>query len=44
MVANFSKERITIPEDLDVEGRVMMQHGNISDGLIDGFGAIVVAQ
>lgn len=44
VVANFSKERITIPEDLDVEGRVMMQHGNISDGLIDGFGAIVVAQ
>ncbi|SCU21147.1 glycosyl hydrolase [Staphylococcus xylosus] len=44
VVANFSKERITIPEDLDVEGRVMMQHGNVSDGLIDGFGAIVVAQ
>ncbi|MGW7927119.1 alpha,alpha-phosphotrehalase [Staphylococcus xylosus] len=44
VVANFSKERMTIPEDLDVEGRVMMQHGNISDGLIDGFGAIVVAQ
>lgn len=44
VVANFSKERITIPEDLDVEGRVMMQHGNISDGLIDGFGAIVVSQ
>ncbi|MFC1256978.1 alpha,alpha-phosphotrehalase [Staphylococcus xylosus] len=44
MVANFSKERITIPEDLDVEGRVMIQHGNISDGMIDGFGAIVVSQ
>ncbi|MCE7785672.1 alpha,alpha-phosphotrehalase [Staphylococcus xylosus] len=44
VVANFSKERMTIPEDLDVEGRMMMQHGNISDGLIDGFGAIVVAQ
>ncbi|MEB6204941.1 alpha,alpha-phosphotrehalase [Staphylococcus xylosus] len=44
VVANFSKERITIPEDLDVEGRVMIQHGNISDGRIDGFGAIVVSQ
>lgn len=44
VVANFSKERITIPEDLDVEGRVMIQHGNISDGMIDGFGAIVVSQ
>ncbi|PKI04591.1 alpha,alpha-phosphotrehalase [Staphylococcus xylosus] len=44
VVANFSKERMTIPEDLDVEGRVMMKHGNISDGLIDGFGAIVVSQ
>ncbi|MEB7811034.1 alpha,alpha-phosphotrehalase [Staphylococcus xylosus] len=44
VVANFSKERITIPEDLDVEGRVMIQHGNISDGMIDDFGAIVVSQ
>lgn len=44
VVANFSKESVTIPEDLNVEGRVMMQHGNNSDGLIDGFGAIVVAQ
>ncbi|CAM4074863.1 alpha,alpha-phosphotrehalase [Staphylococcus xylosus] len=44
VVANFSKERITIPEDLDVEGRVMIQHGNISDRMIDGFGAIVVSQ
>lgn len=44
VVANFSKERITLPEDLDVEGRVMIQHGNISDGMIDGFGAIVVSQ
>ncbi|MEB7384534.1 alpha,alpha-phosphotrehalase [Staphylococcus xylosus] len=44
VVANFSKERITIPEDLDVEGRVMIQHGNISDEMIDGFGAIVVSQ
>lgn len=44
VVANFSKERITIPEDLDVEDRVMIQHGNISDGMIDGFGAIVVSQ
>ncbi|RIO68654.1 DUF3459 domain-containing protein, partial [Mammaliicoccus sciuri] len=44
VVANFSKESVTIPEDLNVEGRVMMQHGNNSGGLIDGFGAIVVAQ
>ena len=44
VVANFSKESVTIPEDLNVEGRVMMQHGNISDGVIDGFGAIVVSQ
>ena len=44
VVANFSKERVSIPKDLDIEGQVMIQHGNISDGLIDGFGTIVVAQ
>ena len=44
MIANFSKEKVEIPQGLKVEGQVMLQNGSIVNGLIDGFGAIVVRQ
>ena len=44
VIANFSKEKVEIPQDLKVEGEVMLQNGSIVNGLIDGFGAIVVRQ
>ncbi|MCI2940483.1 trehalose-6-phosphate hydrolase [Staphylococcus cohnii] len=44
VIANFSKEKVEIPQGLKVEGQVMLQNGSIVNGLIDGFGAIVVRQ
>ncbi|MBN6203161.1 alpha,alpha-phosphotrehalase [Staphylococcus saprophyticus] len=44
VLANFSKERIEIPEGLKLDGEVIVQYGQLIDGKIDGFGVIVVAQ
>ena len=44
VIANFSKDKVEIPQDLKVDGEVMLQNGSIVNGLIDGFGAIVVRQ
>ncbi|SCS99650.1 alpha,alpha-phosphotrehalase [Staphylococcus caeli] len=44
VIANFSKEGVVIPESLDVDGEVIIQNGEVVNGVIDGFGSIVVAQ
>ena len=44
VIANFSKAKVELPKALNVDGQVMLQNGSIENGLIDGFGAIVVRQ
>ncbi|MDU0462006.1 alpha,alpha-phosphotrehalase [Staphylococcus ureilyticus] len=44
VIANFSKAKVELPKALNVDGQVMLQNGSIENGLIEGFGAIVVRQ
>jgi len=44
VIANFSKEEVAIPQDLTLGGEVIIQHGEVTNESIDGFGAIVIAQ
>lgn len=44
VIANFSNEQVMIPEDLAIEGEIIIQHGEVTNELIDGFSAIVIAQ
>lgn len=42
LIANFSKEAVMIPRDLDTEGDIIIQNGTITNDEISGFGAIVI--
>lgn len=42
VIANFSKEAMMIPRDLDTEGDIIIQNGTITNDEISGFGAIVI--
>lgn len=42
VVANFSKETIKLPEDLNSEGTTIIQSGTIENGEISPFGAVVI--
>ena len=42
VIANFSKEPVLLPEDLDVSGDVIIQNGILEQRQMSGFGAIVV--
>lgn len=42
VMANFSKEAVKLPEDLNTTGDIIMQNGSIENGDISGFGAIVI--
>ncbi|MCE5090809.1 alpha,alpha-phosphotrehalase [Staphylococcus devriesei] len=42
VIANFSKEAVKLPEDLNTTGDIIMQNGSIENGDISGFGAIVI--
>ncbi|MFW3612862.1 alpha,alpha-phosphotrehalase [Staphylococcus caprae] len=42
VIANFSKEAVMIPRDLDTEGDIIIQNGTIMNDEISGFGAIVI--
>lgn len=42
VIANFSKEAVMIPRDLDTEGDIIIQNGTITNDEISGFGAIVI--
>lgn len=44
VIANFSNEQVAISEDLAIEGEIIIQQGEVTNELIDGFGAIVIAQ
>lgn len=40
MIANFSKEAVMIPRDLDTEGDIIIQNGTITNDEISGFGRL----
>ena len=42
IIANFSKEPVMLPEDLNVSGHVIIQNGTLEQRQISGFGAMVV--
>ena len=42
VVANFSKETIKLPEDLNSKGTTIIQSGTIENGEISPFGAVVI--
>ncbi|COS18653.1 oligo-1%2C6-glucosidase [Streptococcus pneumoniae] len=42
IIANFSKEPVMLPEDLNVSGDVIIQNGTLEQRQISGFGAMVV--
>ena len=42
IIANFSKEPVMLPEDLNVSGDVIIQNGTLEQRQMSGFGAIVV--
>lgn len=42
VIANFSKETIKLPEDLNSEGTTIIQSGTIENGEISPFGAVVI--
>ncbi|MFW3528115.1 alpha,alpha-phosphotrehalase [Staphylococcus caprae] len=42
VIANFSKEAVMIPRDIDTEGDIIIQNGTITNDEISGFGAIVI--
>lgn len=42
VVANFSKETIKLPEDLNSEGTTIIKSGTIENGEISPFGAVVI--
>ncbi|OLF28679.1 alpha,alpha-phosphotrehalase [Staphylococcus aureus] len=42
VVANFSKEAVKLPEDINRQGTVIIQNGTIENGEISPFGAIVI--
>ena len=42
VIANFSKEPVMLPEDLNVSGDVIIQNGTLEQRQISGFGAMVV--
>ncbi|PTE68112.1 alpha,alpha-phosphotrehalase [Staphylococcus devriesei] len=42
VIANFSKEAVELPGDLNTTGDIIMQNGSIENGGISGFGAIVI--
>lgn len=42
VIANFSQKRVCLPEDLTVEGEIMVSNGELIDGKISGFGSIVI--
>lgn len=44
IIANFSKEAVMLPEDLDTDGEVILERGTINNGEIEGYGAIVIEQ
>lgn len=43
VVANFSKEAVKLPDELDTKGNIVIQNGTIDNNEISPFGAIVVA-
>lgn len=43
VIANFSKDAVTLPKDLYTEGKVIIERGSITNGEIEGYGAIVIA-
>lgn len=44
VIANFSNETVSLPSDLDVKGDKIIQSGEINQGSISGYGAIVLSQ
>ena len=44
VIANFNKEAVMVPEDLDTNGEVILERGTINNGEIAGYGAIVIEQ
>ncbi|WP_145477036.1 alpha,alpha-phosphotrehalase [Staphylococcus warneri] len=42
IIANFSKEPVMLPENLNVSGDVIIQNGTLEQRQISGFGAMVV--
>ncbi|MFF5915162.1 alpha,alpha-phosphotrehalase [Staphylococcus pasteuri] len=42
IIANFSKDEVTLPDGLDISGDTIIQNGTINQHKISGFGAIVI--
>lgn len=42
VVANFSAHSVVIPEDVDLNGNIIIQEGTIAENSISGYGAIVI--
>ncbi|UDI79157.1 alpha,alpha-phosphotrehalase [Staphylococcus taiwanensis] len=42
VIANFSKEAVKLPEDIDTTGDMIIQNGTVANGEISAFGAIVI--
>ncbi|GGG97191.1 alpha,alpha-phosphotrehalase [Staphylococcus pragensis] len=44
VIANFSKEAVKLPDEIDTNGDIVIQNGTVENGEISPFGAIVVEQ
>ena len=44
VIANFSKESVALPDDLNIDGEYIVQNGEIQHNILSGFGAVVIAQ
>lgn len=42
IIANFSKDEVTLPDGLDISGDTIIQNGTVNQHKISGFGAIVI--
>lgn len=44
IIANFSRNTVELPSDLNIDGEIMIENGKIKDRKIEGYGAVVIAQ
>lgn len=42
VIANFSNNEVEIPQSINLNGKVIIQNGKITNDTIDGFGSIVI--
>ncbi|PNZ30598.1 alpha-glucosidase [Staphylococcus petrasii] len=42
VIANFSKEAVKLPDEIDTNGDIVIQNGTVENGEISPFGAIVI--